>query len=238
LTTREASRPRMHIGTVAHHLIEAMVHGWPDPTAEAISEATGDKITATEYLTGMVCRDRFRELWDADLCDRMQVIDTEFRMVAKWDGHPYGGTADAIVLLDGIPTILDYKTGSGVYAETAVQLEAYAHAWRHVGSNTNVDARGRALNPVEIGIYRKSGAIGQTAIVHCPPEIPATLHVIPPEAREAARKIWHGLIECERGRDEFMALDKALGKHNRAARAAVKALAEQAKQEARGGVPF
>ena len=40
----------------------------------------------------------------------------------------YAGTLDAIVRLGGRPTLLDYKTGKGVYSETALQLAAYRFA--------------------------------------------------------------------------------------------------------------
>lgn len=40
----------------------------------------------------------------------------------------YGGTLDSGWLIDGIPTLLDIKTGKGVYDETALQLAGYANA--------------------------------------------------------------------------------------------------------------
>lgn len=40
----------------------------------------------------------------------------------------YAGTADMIATVDGVPAVVDIKTGKGVYAETALQLSAYRHA--------------------------------------------------------------------------------------------------------------
>ena len=37
----------------------------------------------------------------------------------------YGGTIDCYCLLDGVPTLLDFKTGKAVYDEYFVQLAAY-----------------------------------------------------------------------------------------------------------------
>ena len=37
----------------------------------------------------------------------------------------YGGTLDHYCLLDGVPTLLDYKTGKAIYPEQFYQLAAY-----------------------------------------------------------------------------------------------------------------
>lgn len=42
--------------------------------------------------------------------------------------HRYGGTLDAIALIDGETWLLDIKTGTGLYAETGLQLAGYASA--------------------------------------------------------------------------------------------------------------
>lgn len=42
--------------------------------------------------------------------------------------HAYGGTLDAIAVIGGETWLLDVKTGAGVYAETGLQLAAYAAA--------------------------------------------------------------------------------------------------------------
>lgn len=71
-------------------------------------------------------------------------VEAYARWLDKWDVHPiaaetplcsfthqYGGTADlwaTIGKLDDAPALLDVKTGSGVYDETALQLAAYRHS--------------------------------------------------------------------------------------------------------------
>lgn len=40
----------------------------------------------------------------------------------------YAGRFDLIALVDGVPTIIDFKTGKRIYPETALQLAAYANA--------------------------------------------------------------------------------------------------------------
>jgi len=42
--------------------------------------------------------------------------------------HEYGGTADAFVEIDGKTWLIEYKTGSGVYPDTALQLAGLARA--------------------------------------------------------------------------------------------------------------
>jgi hypothetical protein len=42
--------------------------------------------------------------------------------------HEYGGTADAFVEIDGEIWLIDYKTGAGVYPDTALQLAGLARA--------------------------------------------------------------------------------------------------------------
>jgi hypothetical protein len=42
--------------------------------------------------------------------------------------YGYAGTLDAIATIDGARTLIDYKTGKGVYGEVALQLAAYRFA--------------------------------------------------------------------------------------------------------------
>lgn len=45
----------------------------------------------------------------------------------------YGGTVDCYCMLDGKPTLLDFKTGKAIYEEYFVQLAAYAELLREAG---------------------------------------------------------------------------------------------------------
>ena len=45
----------------------------------------------------------------------------------------YGGTVDCYCILDGKPTLLDFKTGKAIYEEYFVQLSAYAELLRENG---------------------------------------------------------------------------------------------------------
>lgn len=87
--------------------------------AEAITRGHDPEIA--EELAPFVAA--YRQ-WMAD-------FDPEFiaaeEMVANL-AEGYAGTLDAIVRIAGETWLLDYKTSKGVYAETAMQLAAYANA--------------------------------------------------------------------------------------------------------------
>jgi hypothetical protein len=69
----------------------------------------------------------------------------------------YGGTLDLICELDGAVTLLDLKTGKGVYDEVRLQLAAYA----------NADWIGRPDDPRKYRIP----AIERFAVLHLRPEL-------------------------------------------------------------------
>ena len=58
---------------------------------------------------------------------RVDVIAAECQVVSEI--HRYGGTLDLVATIDGVPSLLDFKTGRGVYPEHRIQLAAYGQAW-------------------------------------------------------------------------------------------------------------
>lgn len=83
----------------------------------------------------------------------VEVVETE---ATAW--HPeagYAGTLDALAYVDGVLTVLDWKTGKSVYPEAAVQLEAYRDA------PTILDAD---------GTERRMPEIGAAAVLHVRPD--------------------------------------------------------------------
>jgi hypothetical protein len=54
------------------------------------------------------------------------VLNAEYMVYSET--HRYGGTADAAMRINGEIWLVDYKTGSGAYAETALQLAALHNA--------------------------------------------------------------------------------------------------------------
>lgn len=60
----------------------------------------------------------------------LTIIASEFRIIGTADelGNRYGGTGDLLAWLDGERWLIDVKTSSGTYRETALQLAAYGFA--------------------------------------------------------------------------------------------------------------
>ena len=94
-------------GTLIHKLAEAIVHGLP---TEVPQELAG-------YVAGYI---RFLDAFQPE------PILTE-RPVAN-RAHRYAGKPDVVASINGVTWLLDNKTSTNVYADTAVQCAAYARA--------------------------------------------------------------------------------------------------------------
>jgi hypothetical protein len=86
--------------------------------------------------------------------------------------HAYGGTADAFVEIDGEVWLLDYKTGAGVYPDTAFQLAGLARA----------QFIGRPGDPVQYPVPQAT----RFGVVHIRPEGARLLPVVVDRATVAA----------------------------------------------------
>ena len=54
---------------------------------------------------------------------RLEVQATELSLISE--AHCYGGTLDALLLVDGVLTVIDVKTSSAIYPEHLYQVSAY-----------------------------------------------------------------------------------------------------------------
>jgi hypothetical protein len=95
------------IGSTVHGLVESL--------------SRGVEIVVPDELAGFV---RSFQRWQAEFAPRYLAAE-EMTISLK---HGFAGTLDAIVDIGGEVWLIDYKTGSGVYGETALQLAAYSHA--------------------------------------------------------------------------------------------------------------
>jgi hypothetical protein len=88
----------------------------------AIRHILGEEIEIPEPLTGHVeAYERFRDEW--------QPVEKFGEVVVGNRKHRYMGTLDLVARLnDGQDWLLDWKTGSGIYPEAALQLAAYRYA--------------------------------------------------------------------------------------------------------------
>ena len=83
----------------------------------------------------------------------MHIVDTEVALVS--DVYDYGGRLDAVAIIDGQLAVCDWKSGNGIYAESLLQLAAYAHLLR--------------ANPVyliERGLVSRGEAAGRVHVDH------------------------------------------------------------------------
>jgi hypothetical protein len=96
------------LGSAVHAAAEAIARGVPAPVAEDVAPFVA------------AYRRDFLELF------RPHFIALEAMVCSE--RYEYGGTADAFAEIDGEIWLLDYKTGAGVYPDTALQLGGLARA--------------------------------------------------------------------------------------------------------------
>lgn len=114
LNYKEVSKAACDIGTVAHSMVEADMHGREYDTSHLPPEIVEPAETAfLAYL-------EWKRLVD------FQVVATELSLVDSDMG--FGGTMDH-VLIKGKLAMADLKTSKAVYGEYWVQVAAYAHLW-------------------------------------------------------------------------------------------------------------
>lgn len=194
LTMREASGDAAKVGNIAHDRIEGFLLGKP-------FERTLEPLDLWDRST--LSLESFRDWWHTEnMWGRVQLIETECLMVDQELG--YGGTADLICLLDGVPAVLDYKTGSGIYPEVSIQMEAYAILWETVGHTHQQLADGTAISEEGRRNRKACREILRTGVIHCPADGRKTqLIEIPPEARHMAAQIWDGLLAMESLKSQY-----------------------------------
>lgn len=99
------------IGTVAHEMIDDLLHGrlssFPDIAPEIVSEA---EIAFGAY-----------QAWAKDR--HLRIVESEFPLVSF--ERMFGGTPDALVEIDGTRVLLDFKTSKYLFAKHVIQVVAY-----------------------------------------------------------------------------------------------------------------
>lgn len=103
-------------GTIVHSLAEADIKGRPLPSLDGIDEETRAKVLASFEAY---------KAWKAST--RLELVASEVPLVSEV--HHYGGCLDAIVMFDGKPGILDFKSAKRLYKSTVAQVAAYARLW-------------------------------------------------------------------------------------------------------------
>ena len=116
----KATREAADIGSHAHALVEAHLKGLPQPE-------TPENFTEPMYDAAMSAFDAYLT-WEKQT--RMKIISLEAPMVSI--AHRFGGTPDAIALLDDVPGLLDFKTSNAVYTDFLYQISAYKNLHEEV----------------------------------------------------------------------------------------------------------
>lgn len=113
-------------GRQVHLLAESLILGEPLPEADENGEPITDEVSAiSEQLV------RFFDAWGVVPLAREAFV---FHETDKWAGR-----LDLIADLgDGRRWLLDYKTSTGVYPETSLQLCAYRHATHLVWQDRDI----------------------------------------------------------------------------------------------------
>lgn len=107
------------VGTLAHEMIQA------DLTGEEIdkNQFSKEQIDLAENAVISFFEWKGRHKVEPIICEKPMVSD---KMM-------FGGTVDCYCLLDGVPVLLDFKTGKAIYEEYFVQTSAYAELLRENG---------------------------------------------------------------------------------------------------------
>jgi len=96
------------LGSAVHAAAEAIARGESTPVADDVRP--------------------FIAAYRRDFLDVFQPRFLALEAMVCSPRYEYGGTADAFAEIDGEIWLLDYKTGAGVYADTALQLAGLARA--------------------------------------------------------------------------------------------------------------
>lgn len=112
---RDTSQKAADVGTIAHAMVEAELHGEPfDPSP----------FDPSLVPLALPSLEAFKK-W-ADQVE-LKVVATEQQLVSE--DYGFGGTPDAIGVVSGDLHLLDFKTSKAVYADYLLQLAAYKRLW-------------------------------------------------------------------------------------------------------------
>ena len=109
-----------------------------------------------EDLTGQE-----RGLYDAALAflreRQPEMLRSEVTVYSR--RHLYAGTADLLARIDGVPTMIDFKTGKAVYADYGIQLASSAFA--DFAADGDLEVPLDELGPFRTGLIVRLGGDGR-----------------------------------------------------------------------------
>ena len=102
------------IGTLAHLLVSSDVKG-TEPEPETLKDYSDN-----QRVAAYICFKKFVE-WKNEV--KFEPILSEVQLVSE--KYRYGGTIDLYCMRHGKKTLIDFKTGNGIYPESFTQISAY-----------------------------------------------------------------------------------------------------------------
>lgn len=128
-------------GTKVHHAIHDLIKGEKILYTDKFDNGSGieEELTVDEWKTLLSFA-----AWVKDA--KPKFIATEKTIVSEKYG--FAGTIDAVVEIDGVRYIVDWKTSKSIWTEYELQISAYRRAW--------VDALGEKDRKEYTGEYRSA----------------------------------------------------------------------------------
>lgn len=113
-STRQYTDELAEVGKAAHAMIAAHLKGLT-PNLDDFTPATVKMadVPFSKYLE-----------WARG--KKIEVIFADSKQLVS-EAHRYGGTVDLLAKIDGVVTVLDFKTGKAIYDEMFFQVAAYAN---------------------------------------------------------------------------------------------------------------
>lgn len=121
---RETRDSAAEAGTLAHALVEHHISGKSNQELTAFIEE--GKLPEPVRVNGLRAYENYLK-WEQTT--KLKVVKTEMSLVSET--HKFGGTFDgiAVVEIDGVRSLADWKTSGAIYRDALVQVAAYKGLW-------------------------------------------------------------------------------------------------------------
>jgi hypothetical protein len=116
----EEAEKAADIGTLAHAMVEDHIKG-NDPYALLAGMCPDDEDMRQKAQSA------FKAYLAWESMTKLRVVDQELQLISE--KYKYGGTPDAIGLINNELCLLDWKTSNSVYSDYLIQLAAYRNLW-------------------------------------------------------------------------------------------------------------
>jgi hypothetical protein len=115
----EVTQAAADIGTVAHAMVEARIKG---ESPNEVLHASGLPVASQNKAISSF---EAYESWAS--MSKLEIVEQEMPLISE--RYRFGGTPDAIGLVNGKLCLVDWKTSNAVHADYLLQLAAYRALW-------------------------------------------------------------------------------------------------------------